>query len=131
MIEQHRDVAGGERKKKIMFVNRKAPHGTICALEELEVKLIAAAFEQEVSVAFLDDGVFALKKGQATKELDVKNFSPTYRALEDYDITQIYVDAHSLSIRGLTEEDLVIPVKVVNADQLADLMEAQDVILSC
>jgi tRNA 2-thiouridine synthesizing protein C len=126
MIEQH-----GADKKRIMFVNRKAPHGTICALEELEVKLIAAAFEQEVSVAFMDDGVFALKKGQSTKELDVKNFLPTYRALEDYDITQIYVDALSLSIRGLTEEDLVIPVKVVNSEELADLMESQDVILSC
>ena len=39
-------------KKKFMFVNRKAPYGTIYALEALEVVLISAAFEQDVSLAF-------------------------------------------------------------------------------
>ncbi len=34
-------------KKKFMFVNRKAPYGTIYALEALEVVLISAAFEQD------------------------------------------------------------------------------------
>ena len=51
-------------KKKFMFVNRKAPYGTIYALEALEVVLISAAFEQDVSLAFLDDGVYQLMKGQ-------------------------------------------------------------------
>ena len=31
--------------KKFMFVNRKAPYGTIYALESLEVVLIAATFD--------------------------------------------------------------------------------------
>ena len=44
--------------KKFMFVNRKAPYGTIYAWESLEVVLSAAAFEQDVSMAFLDDGVY-------------------------------------------------------------------------
>ena len=43
--------------KKFMYVNRKAPYGTIYALESLEVVLIGAAFDQDVSLAFLDDGV--------------------------------------------------------------------------
>ena len=42
--------------KKFIYVNRKAPHGTIYAHEALEVVLIAAAFEQDVSLAFIDDG---------------------------------------------------------------------------
>ena len=37
--------------KKFMYVNRKAPFGTIYALESLEVVLIGAAFEQIVSLA--------------------------------------------------------------------------------
>ena len=63
--------------KKIMYVNRKAPHGTIYALESLEVVLIAAAFDQDVSLAFMDDGVYQLKKGHQTKGIEVKNFQPT------------------------------------------------------
>ena len=44
--------------KKFMYINRKAPYGTIYALESLEVVLIAAAFEQDVSLVFMDDGVY-------------------------------------------------------------------------
>ena len=116
-------------KKKIMFVNRKAPHGSIYAYEGLEAQLIFGAYEQEISAVFLDDAVFALKKGQDTKELGVKGFSLTFRALEDYDITNIYVDEESLKWRGLTAEDLVIEVKVVPAAELGRLMAQQDVLL--
>jgi tRNA 2-thiouridine synthesizing protein C len=116
--------------KKFMLVNRKAPYGSIYALESLEVVLIAAAFEQDVSVVFADDGVYQLKKGMQTKAIATKNFSPTYRALEDYDIDKLYVEAESLAARGLKAEDLVTDVKVIDAKTLAGLMEQQDVVLS-
>lgn len=116
--------------KKFLYVNRRAPYGTIYALESLEVVLIGAAFEQDVSLAFLGDGVYQLTKGQDTKALEVKNFSPTFRALEDYDVTKLYVEAEALAARGLTEADLVVPVQVVDAKRMAEIMEEQDVILS-
>jgi tRNA 2-thiouridine synthesizing protein C len=126
VTEEH---AGGT-VKKFLYVNRKAPYGTIYALESLEVVLIGAAFEQDVSLAFIDDGVYQLTKGQDTKSLEVKNFSPAFRALEDYDVTKLYVDEASLRTRGLTAEDLVVPVEVVSAERLAEIMEGQDVVLS-
>ena len=116
--------------KKFLYVNRKAPYGTIYALESLEVVLIGAAFEQDVSLAFLGDGIYQLAKGQDTKGLEVKNFSLAYRALEDYDVTKLYVDKDSLDDRGLTEGDLLVPVEVVSAQRMAEIMESQDVILS-
>ena len=116
--------------KKFMLVNRKAPYGSIYALESLEVVLITAAFEQDVSVVFVDDGVYQLKQGMQTKGIATKNFSPTYRALEDYDIDKLYVEAESLAARGLTAEDLVTDVKVVGGGELAALMAEQDVVLS-
>ena len=116
--------------KKFMYVNRKAPYGTIYALESLEVVLIAAAFDQDVSLAFIDDGVYQIAKGQRTKAIDVKNFSPTYRALEGYDIEKLYVAKESLEQRGLTEEDLLVDVQVVSAAEMADLMDQQDVVFS-
>ena len=117
-------------QKKFMFVNRKAPYGTIYALESLEVVLIGAAFDQDVSLAFVGDGVFQLVKGQDTKALEVKNFSPTFRALEDYDVTKIYVEEEALQARGLSAADLVIPVEAVSTERMAEIMNAQDVVLS-
>jgi tRNA 2-thiouridine synthesizing protein C len=95
-----------EETKKFMYINRKAPYGTIYAWESLEVVLIGAAFEQDVSLAFMDDGVFQLTKGQSTAGIGMKNFSPTYAALGDYEVTKIYVEKESLDERGLTLDDL-------------------------
>ena len=116
--------------KKFMFVNRRAPYGTVYALEALEVVLISAAFDQDVSMVFLDDGVYELVTGQQTKAIEVKNFSPAYRALDGYDIEKLYVDADSLAARGLTADNLLVPVEVLNAAQMAELMDAQDVVIS-
>jgi tRNA 2-thiouridine synthesizing protein C len=116
--------------KKFMYVNRRAPHGTIYALESLEVVLIGAAFEQDVSLAFIDDGVYQLVKGQDTKALGVKNFSTTFRALEDYDVNKLYATREAIEARGLTAEDFIVPVQVVSERELSDIMESQDVILS-
>ena len=127
-IHMEEDTSG--KIKKFLYVNRKAPYGTIYALESLEVVLITAAFDQDVSLAFLDDGVYQVVKGQQTKGIDVKNFSPTYRALEGYDIEKLYVEKESMESRGLKESDFIVPMKVLSAQEMADLMLTQDVILS-
>jgi tRNA 2-thiouridine synthesizing protein C len=130
--------------KKFLYVNRKAPYGTIYAWESLEVVLIGAAFEQDVNLLFMDDGVFQLTKGQDTNGADMKNFSPTYAALGDYEVTKIYIDKQSLEERGLTLDDLQHlvwededddwaekdSIKLVTREEIADLMEDNDVILS-
>jgi len=93
--------------KKFMYLNRRAPYGTIYAWESLEVVLIGAAFDQEVSLMFVDDGVYQLTKGQDTAGIEMKNFSATYRTLGDYGVRHMYVDKASLEARGLTQDDLI------------------------
>lgn len=130
--------------KKFLYVNRKAPYGTIYALESLEVVLIAAAFEQDVSLVFLDDGVYQLMDGQETGGIGMKNFSPAYRALGDYDVTKLYVEKESLEERGLSLDDLMEvtyededddwaekpSIRLVSRSELAAIMAEQDVVLS-
>jgi tRNA 2-thiouridine synthesizing protein C len=121
--------------KRFMFVNRRAPYGSIYALESLEVVLISAAFDQDVSVVFLDDGVYQIKKGHDTEAINMKNFSKknfskTYRALESYDVEKLYVEKESLDARGLTEDDLIVPVEVLTSEELSEVMNAQDVVIS-
>ena len=133
-----------DRPKKLMYVNRRAPYGTVYALESLEVVLIGAAFEQDVCVAFIDDGVFQLAQGQDTAGAGMKNFSPTYRALGDYEVTRLYVEKESLEARGLALGDLMEltwededddyaekpSIRVVDRAELARLMDEQDVIFN-
>ena len=130
--------------KKFMYINRRAPYGTIYGLESLEVVLIGAAFDQDVSLAFIDDGVYQLTKGQDTQDIGVKNFSPTYSALGDYDVNKIYVEKESLETRGLSKDDLMDlkyededddwaekdSIHIVSHQELADILDQQDVVLS-
>jgi tRNA 2-thiouridine synthesizing protein C len=130
--------------KKFMYVNRRAPYGTIYAWESLEVVLIGAAFEQDVSLAFVDDGIYQIMKNQNTTELGIKNFSPTYSALGDYEINKIYVEKESLEERGLTVDDLLPltwededddwaekdSIRVVSSEELKAIFDEQDVLLS-
>lgn len=130
--------------KKFLYVNRKAPYGTIYALESLEVVLIGAAFDQDVALAFLDDGVFQLLKGQDSTGIGVKNFSPTFRALGDYDVTKLFVEKESLEERGLSAADLLDvtyededddwaekpSIRIISRSEMTEVMADQDVVLS-
>ncbi len=130
--------------KNFMFVNRKAPYGTVYALESLEVVLIGAAFEQNVSLAFIGDGVYQIAKNQKTDGIGMKNFSPTYKALGDYEVTKLYVEKESLEARGLTLDDLMDltwedededyaekpSIILVSSTELAAVMDEQEVVLS-
>jgi tRNA 2-thiouridine synthesizing protein C len=130
--------------KRFMYMNTKAPYGTVYALESLEVVLIGAAFEQDVSLAFIGDGVYQLAKGQDTQGIGMKNFSPTYAALGDYDVNKIYVEKESLEERGLSLDDLQHlvwedededwaekdSIRLVSRSELADVIDDQDVVLS-
>jgi len=130
--------------KKFLYINRKAPYGTIYAWESLEVVLIGAAFEQDVSLLFMDDGVFQLVKEMQTKGIGMKNFTATYAALGDYEVNKIYIDKDALTERGLTLGDLQHlvwedenedwaekdSIRLVGRDEITDLLDEQDVIFN-
>jgi tRNA 2-thiouridine synthesizing protein C len=128
--------------KSFVFINRKAPYGTIYALEALEVVLIAGAFEQQVTLIFMDDGVYQLTRNQNPAGIGMKNFSKSFGALGDYDVDQIFVDYESLNLRGLTSDDLQSltnettegieqsSIKIVPRSQLSDIIEAADILFN-
>ena len=127
--------------KKFMYVNRKAPYGTIYALEILEAVLISAAFEQHACIVFIDDGVYQIKKGHNTEAVNMKNFSKTYGIIamekedaeEDDDIDmdwRILVEKESMEARGLNSEDFIIEVEVIPSSELAAIMADQDIVIS-
>ena len=117
------ETSDAPAKKRFLYVNRKAPHGTVYALEVLEMILVSAMFEQDVHVAFLDDGVFQLRKNQTPAVLEMKDFSKTYRALEDYGIEKIFLEKELMEERGLSSDDFIIPAAVLDRKQMAELME--------
>lgn len=127
--------------KRIMFINRRGPYGSIYAQEALEIALVGAAFDQQISLALIDDGVFLLRSGQDTSGIGLKRFTAAYRALGDFDVHRVYVERESLEARGMTVEDLLrIPadgesgngdlVEVMSSIELSDIINDQDILLN-
>lgn len=115
-----------ESAAKLMVVFRSAPYGSIYAFEGLENVVMMAAYEQDLTVLFMDDGVYAIVKGMDSSATGIKDFSPTFKALEPvYDVEKIYIDRASMESRGLTMEDFIIEPEVIEADAVEKLMEEQ------
>jgi tRNA 2-thiouridine synthesizing protein C len=88
--------------------------------------------------------VYQLTKGQDTSAIGMKNFSPTYAALGDYEVTKIYVEKESLEERGLNLDDLQHlvwedededwaekdSIRLVSRAELADVLAEQDVLFN-
>lgn len=126
---------------KLMIVIRKAPHGSIYVQEAIEVMFIMATFDMDLSVVFLDDGVYAVKQGQDTKDVGIKGFSASLGTLADWDVTKVFVDEQSLADRAITSEQLItigededteddLFPRVLNTDELKKMMHEQDTVLS-
>jgi tRNA 2-thiouridine synthesizing protein C len=126
---------------KLMITIRKAPHGSIYVQEAIEVMFIMASFEMNLSIVFLDDGVYSLKQGQNTKELGIKGFSASLGALADWDVKNVYVDSRSMQDRNIDSSDLItigeddeteeiLHPQVIDTDELSKMMHSQDSILS-
>ncbi len=89
-----------------MYLFRHAPHGTLYGWEMLQSVLVGAAFEQQVSLAFIEDGVYQLVRGSDTSATGIKNFMPVYQVLADYGVDRLYIDQAALVARGLNRHDL-------------------------
>ncbi len=117
-------------RKRILCLYRHPPYGGFGAQEGLEVVLIGAAFDQEVSVAFLDDGVELLRPGQAPEGIGRKPFTRGLGALELYEVAGVYAELESLRARGLEPDRLALPVTVLSREEMARLLERHDAVLT-
>ena len=106
----------------VAVLMRKAPYGSVYTAEGFRSIMGVGVFEMDVRVIFVDDGVYALVKGQDPTGLDMKSLGDGFPMLPDFGITKFYVHDQSLAERGLTTDDLVIDVEVVDGDRVAHLL---------
>lgn len=115
--------------KNYLFVMRHPPHISSHVQEALDQMLTTAAFDQSVTVLFLDDGVFQLKTGQNPQDMALKNTAAIFTALELYEIKDVFVETESLAERGLSMDDLILPVRAVPRAGVNELMRRHDLVV--
>ncbi len=109
---------------------QRPPYQGIKLQETLDLILTTAAFDQAVSLLFLDDGVYQILSGQQPENSGLKNTASVMRALEMYDVNDIQVETESLTERGLTIADLMLPATAITRQQTGSYLQSFDLVLS-
>ena len=113
----------------VTVLMRKAPYGSVYTAEGFRSMMGIGVFEMDISALFVDDGVYALVKGQNPETLDMKPLSDGFPMLPEFGVEKFYVHDESLSERGLTPEDLVIDVEIVDDAGAAQIMQESGIVL--
>ncbi len=120
-----------DSRRKNLVLLRGSPYGSSLARAAVDLSLAMGAFEQDVQLLFLGDGVLQLLKGQQADAIGLKAVGKMLASLPLYDIESVYVDSEALRRHGLGEADLVLPVRPLDAQGIQSLMSGCDHILSC
>ncbi|RLC62182.1 MAG: sulfurtransferase complex subunit TusC [Chloroflexi bacterium] len=113
----------------VAVLMRKAPYGSVYTAEGFRSMMGIGVFELDISVVFVDDGVYALAKGQNPAALDMKPLGEGFPMLPDFGVTKFYVHEGSLQERGLTQDDLVMNVEMVDDTGVAHVLRSCGVVL--
>lgn len=115
----------------MLIIFRHAPYGTSFTGEGVRVLSSLAAFNVNVQVLFMDDGIFGLLKGQNTEELGVNPLGPGLKQVFAFGGYEGLVDAQSLEEREITTDDLIdIDIKLVKRTKIHDITDKFGVILT-
>jgi len=115
------------QRKRILYLMQQSPYLNDRVFEAFDALLVAAAFEQQVSLLFRGAGVAQLLAGQAPQ--GQRNLAKMLGSLDAYDIEHIYVEEGSLDAAGLAPEDLAVSAQVIPASKIATLLNEQDLVL--
>ena len=116
------------KPKTLAFLCRRSPWGSGHAAEMLEAALIAGAFDQEVHLAFVDDGVFQLVAGQRPERLGRRPLEEGFAELADLDVEHVWVERESLAERGLDPSRLALKATVLDRAAMTSLLARMDAV---
>ncbi len=114
----------------VLLLIRAAPASGLRAREALDAALLFSAFVPTLSVLFSGDGCWQLLRDMNADAIDAVPVAPVLTAFDDYDIHALYADADALAARGLSTNDLSVPVQALNADALRALIARHDHVIS-
>lgn len=115
--------------KQIAIINCHSPFSLPVGRESLDLALIFGAYEQNVSLFFIGDGVFQLKKDQHGEVIESKDFLKTFAALPFYDIENIYICRDSIKNRGIDKTDLLLTnINLLSTSEISAIIHQHKVI---
>lgn len=111
--------------KSFLVICNQSPFVDVSLKESLDMALIFAAIDQEVSLLLQGNALFGLLAGQSIDTLCLKNYLKAFGTLALYDIDQIYVCAQSLEELNLKESQFAFDVIALDESEKRELLTKQ------
>ena len=117
--------------RELLLVCRHSPYGSQLSRSALDIALAASVFERDLSVLFMDEGVWQLLPDQDASSVDSKNIEKTIDSFPLYDLDSLYVDQHSLTQRQLSQSAIRDQVQLLGEQELPAFLNSFKQIISC
>ncbi|MCQ8876858.1 sulfurtransferase complex subunit TusC [Pseudoalteromonas shioyasakiensis] len=114
----------------VLVLSQHSPFDDLHIRDALDMTLIFAAIEQNISWLFTGPAVLALKKQQKPESLGLKNYFKSIKTLEIYDVENIYVCEKSLIDYNLDINDLLIDAKALDFKAQSKLIAQQQQVIN-
>jgi tRNA 2-thiouridine synthesizing protein C len=111
-----------ERRNSVLIVLRRSPYGSSLAKAALDVVFANAAFDQQISLLFMGDGVLQLQPGQDSHVLGVANVGRQLASLPLYDINTVYVDAEAAARYNMDLTGAPLNTQLMGGAEMRQLM---------
>lgn len=116
--------------KHYAILNTSSSFDKFNAKEALDAALILASYEMQVSLFFIGDGVYQSQAAQNAETIAAKDFIATFKALEFYDIENIYISEPCLAERHLSTNFVFNNACLMNRSEMTNKLNNADIILS-
>lgn len=111
--------------QSISIIITSPPHGSDAGSQALDTALACAAFDQNVTVIFQDNGVWQLLPQPVDSPLGDKSLLAQFKLMELYGVTAVQVCTDSLQRAGIAAEQLALPAQVVSRRAIAAGLASQ------
>ena len=114
--------------KRILYLLQQPPYLDERVTESFDAALVAAAFDQDVSLLFRGDGLQQLLAHQT--EAKQRNLAKMLQSLAVYEITNLYVDRNDMMRAQLETDDFDIAVTPLTHQAIGELIANHDIVLN-
>lgn len=114
----------------LLFVFSHSPYGSSLGREGLEAALAAGAFDQNMAILFMGEGVWQLKDQQNSLPSERKNHQKMASALPLFGIDTLFVQNSALATRKLSSDQLYLNAHPLEDNQTRELISQAKHVLS-
>ena len=112
--------------KNILVLHTHSGLNSLAGKEALDLSLIFGSYEQNVSVLFYDLGVTQALAHQDPELISQKDYLSTIKALDIYDIEQVYACQQSLIKLSLDSHELIDGIEQASSEKITQLKQQAD-----